>query len=255
EFREFLVDAMAFVALGTVADVAPLRGENRTMVHHGLKALAVSGNPGIRALLDSAGIGSRTPDAEDIAFRIAPFINAAGRMGHALEAVALLTARGYQDAQEAAKVLERHNEARRKVERELFDRVRRSADAHADDPILVLGGDDWHPGVLGIVAARMAEVCGRPTILGSFAGDVVRGSGRSPGGIHLREAIHACAELLESHGGHAAAAGLEIRRDRLDAFRDAINRVAAGMSTPADPVAVDGYVDFAELDPRDVRTL
>lgn len=255
EFRTFLIDAMAYVALGTVADVAPLRGENRTMVHHGLKALAVSPNPGIRALLDCAGLGPRTPDAEDIAFRIAPLINAAGRMGHAQQAIDLLTASGYQQAQEAAKVLERHNQCRRKVERDLLERVRACACGHDDDRILVLGGGDWHPGVLGIVAARMAETFGKPTILVSFDGDVGRGSGRSPGGIHLREAMRQCSHLLESYGGHAAAAGLEIRREHFDDFRAAINAVADRTMNAVEPIEVDGYADFDELDPRAVRYL
>ncbi|MBK8975326.1 MAG: single-stranded-DNA-specific exonuclease RecJ [Planctomycetes bacterium] len=254
EFRTFLVDAMAYVALGTIADVAPLRGENRTMVFHGLRALAVSRNPGIRALLDCAGLSNRTPDAEDIAFRIAPLINAAGRMGSALEAVDLLMAPGYQEAQQAAKALERHNERRRRVERELLERVRRDAESR-DEPILVLGGDDWHPGVLGIVAARLAETTGKPTILVSFDGEVGRGSGRSPGGIHLREAMRACSDLLINSGGHAAAAGLEIRRDRLDAFRERINGLADELLAPQAPIETDGAVEFSELEPRDVRML
>ncbi len=254
EFRSFLIDAMAYVALGTVADVAPLRGENRTMVHHGLRALAASRNPGIRALLDCAGLGSRSPQAEDIAFRIAPLINAAGRMGHAMEAVDLLTARGYQDAQDAAKVLERHNERRRRVERDLMERVRKLADER-DEEILVLGGEDWHPGVLGIVAARIAETTGKPAILISFDGDVGRGSGRSPGRIHLREAMHRCGELLRSYGGHAAAAGLEIHRDNLDAFRERINALADQILTPHEPIESDGLAGLEELEPRAVRQL
>ena len=254
EFRQFLIDAMAYVALGTIADVAPLRGENRAMVFHGLRALAESRNPGIRALLDSAGLSNRSPEAEDVAFRIAPLINAAGRMGEALEAVQLLMARGYQEAQEAAKALEKHNENRRKVERELVERVRKEAEGF-DDKILVLGGDNWHPGVLGIVAARLAESSGRPSILVSFDGDIGRGSGRSPGGIHLREAMAACGHLLGSYGGHAAAAGLEIRRERLDEFRAAINAVADDRLEPPEPIQIDGVADLAELEPREVRSL
>ena len=254
EFRSFLVDAMAYVALGTIADVAPLCGENRTMVTHGLRALAVSPNPGIRALLDSAGLSNRSPDAEDIAFRIAPLINAAGRMGQALQAIDLLMAPGYCEAQEAAKILERHNEHRRRVERELLEKVRTEAKEH-DDRILVLAGDDWHPGVLGIVAARIAELTGRPSILVSFDGDVGRGSGRSPGGIHLRKAMHACADLLRSYGGHAAAAGLEIKRDKIDEFRRAINAVADDVMDDGEGIDVDGMVSLDELDPRLVRQL
>lgn len=255
EFRTFLVDAMAYVALGTVADVAPLRGENRTLVHHGLRALAASPNPGIRALLDSAGLTNRSPDAEDIAFRIAPLINAAGRMGDASEAVELLLARGYQEAQVAARKLERHNDKRRKVEKDLLAEVRTLADAQPPSRILVLGGDGWHPGVLGIVAARMVDRLRQPVILISFNGETGRGSGRSPGGIHLREAMHACADCLESYGGHAAAAGLELRRDRLDEFRERINAVADQVMQPTPQIEPEATVGFAELDPHDIRRL
>src|SRR5262249_46773144 len=138
EFGEFLLDAMTWVALGTVADVAPLRGENRTLVWHGLRALAQSRSPGIRALLDSAGRGNRSPAVEDIAFRIAPLLNAAGRMGHAQQAADLLIAPSIVEAQAAAKVLEKHNEERRRVEKKLQDEVAALA-ADDDAPALVLG--------------------------------------------------------------------------------------------------------------------
>lgn len=254
EFRDFLVDAMTYVALGTVADVAPLRGENRITVHHGLKALRASGNPGIRALLDAAGIQGRAVEAEDIAFRIAPLINAAGRMGHALEAVKLFTAPGYAEAQEAAAVLETHNTERRRVERELTEHVLELA-LQRDEPILVLGGDGWHAGVLGIVAARMVDHLRKPAILIAFDGDTGRGSGRSPGSVHLRDAMSACADLLETYGGHAAAAGLEIRRENLDAFREAVNRAAAQAATQAASVQADGVATFRELDVQALRKL
>lgn len=254
EFRDFLVDAMAYVALGTIADVAPMRGENRIMVHHGLRALAASRNPGIRALLDAANLSHRSPDEEDVAFRIAPIVNAAGRMGHALEAVELLMARGYQEAQEVAKRLERHNETRRRVERELTDRVLERA-AAMDDAILVLGEEGWHAGVLGIVASRVAETLGRPTILISFEDDRGRGSGRSAGAVDLREALASCSSLLLSHGGHRAAVGLEIERRRLDEFRAAINERHGHRVERGTPEAADGAAELGELDVRAVRKL
>ncbi len=254
EFADFLLDAMTLVALGTVADVAPLHGENRVLVFHGLRALAQSRNPGIRALLDSAGLADRSPGVEDIAFRIAPLLNAAGRMGHASEAVALLLAPGYAEAQEAAKVLERHNTERRKVERRLQDVVLEQAHGNAE-PAVVLGGDDWHPGVLGIVAARIAEQTGKPTILVSFAEDVGRGSGRCPSGLHLRKALGECADLLLAHGGHAAAVGLEVRRDRFDAFRDRFQDTCRRLLLDEVPEPEDGWATLAELDPESVRKL
>jgi single-stranded-DNA-specific exonuclease len=254
EFAEFLADALTLVALGTVADVAPLQGENRALVFHGMRSLCQSRSPGIRALLDSAGLTARSPEVEDIAFRIAPLLNAAGRMGNAQEAVALLMARSYADAQNAAKVLEKHNTERRKVERKLQDTVLEQVVA-GPDPAVVLGGDDWHPGVLGIVAARIAEQTGKPTILISFAEEVGRGSGRCTGGIHLRNALAACADCLVSHGGHAAAAGLEVRRERFEEFRARFQEACMRLMAEAVPVPVDGWSDFAELDPTTVRKL
>ncbi len=254
EFAEFLIDAMGYVALGTVADVAPLRGENRTLVFHGLRSLAVSRNPGIRALMDAAGLLHRGAGVEDIAFRIAPLINAAGRVGHADDAVALLCAPGYVEAQAAARVLEQHNEARRRVERQVQDEVVRLA-AEERGPVVVLGSDQWHPGVLGIVAARVAESTAKPVLLVAFHGDVGRGSGRCTTGLHLRDALGECADLLVAHGGHAAAAGLEVRRDRFDAFRDRFAEVCARRAPGEPPLCVDGLARFGELDPQTVRRL
>ncbi len=254
EFGEFLLDAMCCIALGTVADVAPLSGENRTLVWHGLRALAQSRSPGIRALLDSAGLANRSPEVEDIAFRIAPLINAAGRMGHAIDAADLLLAPGYVEAQQKAKVLERYNEERRRVERRLQEDVLAMA-LKETGPAVVLGGDDWHPGVLGIVAARVAETTGKPAILIAFKGEVGRGSGRCQNGLHLRNALALCGEHLGSHGGHAAAVGLEVRRDRFDAFRNAFMQVVAAAPSGSDEEPCDGDAAFSEFEPHAVRRL
>jgi len=254
EFRNFLIEAMSYVALGTVADVAPLRGENRVMVHHGLRALAASRNPGIRALLDSAGIGDRSPDAEDIAFRIAPLINAAGRMGSALEAVELLMAPGYQEAQEAAARLEKHNLRRRKVEKAVVQEAMDMAKDSGDE-VLVLGGEGWHRGVLGIVATRVAEALHKPTLMLSFENGMGRGSGRSVPGFHLRDALAECSNLLVRYGGHHAAVGLEIEEGKLEALRAAVNVAAVEIGHEPPPFEVDGQADFAEFDPREVRKL
>ena len=254
EFAEFLTDAMTYTALGTIADVAPLVGENRTLVFHGMRALAQSRNPGIRALLDAAGLLHRGADVDDVAFRIAPLINAAGRVAHADDAVRLLCAPGYREAQEAAKVLETHNEERRRVERQLQDDV--LARAAADpQPAIVMASDDWHPGVLGIVAARATELTGKPVLLIAFRGDVGRGSGRCVTGLHLRHALAACGEHLVAHGDHAAAAGLEVRRDRFDTFRESFLEVCRTTATTADDAPIDGAATFDELDPQTVRRL
>jgi single-stranded-DNA-specific exonuclease len=254
EFADFLVDAMGYIALGTVADVAPLCGENRTLVYHGLRSLSVSRNPGIRALMDAAGLLHRGAGVEDIAFRLAPLINAAGRVGHADDAVALLCAKGFPEAQAAAKVLEGHNEQRRKVERALQDEVLQLTAEH-EGPAVVLGADHWHPGVLGIVAARIAEQTHKPVLLLAFEGDTGRGSGRCTNGVHLRDALGACSDLLVAHGGHAAAAGLEIKRENFSAFRERFGEACQRLAPSEHPFRVDGLAAFGELDPQTIRRL
>ena len=254
EFADFLVDAMGYVAMGTVADVAPLCGENRTLVFHGLRSLSVSRNPGIRALMDAAGLLHRGAGVEDIAFRLAPLINAAGRVGHADDAVQLLCAKGFPEAQAAAKVLERHNEQRRKVERALQDEVLQLTADHEGDAI-VLGADHWHPGVLGIVAARVAEKTHKPVLLLAFDGDTGRGSGRCTNGVHLRDALGECSDLLVAHGGHAAAAGLEIERRHFAAFRERFADACRRLAPAEHPFRVDGLADFGELEPQAIRRL
>lgn len=254
EFADFLIDAMGYIAMGTVADVAPLCGENRTLVFHGLRSLSMSRNPGIRALMDAAGLLHRGAGVEDIAFRIAPLINAAGRVGHANDAVDLLCAPSYTEAQKAAKVLESHNDARRKVERQLQDEVHRLIEG-GTGPAVVLGQDNWHPGVLGIVAARIAESTGKPVLLLAFDGDVGRGSGRCTNGVNLRDALGECSELLEAHGGHAAAAGLEIKRANFPAFCERFAEVCERMAPKEHPYRVDGSAEFDELAPQTIRRM
>lgn len=254
EFSDFLIDAMGYIAMGTVADVAPLNGENRTLVFHGLRSLSLSRNPGIRALMDAAGLLHRGAGPEDIAFRIAPLINAAGRVAHANDAVDLLCASSYTDAQKAAKVLEGHNEARRKVERQLQDEVQQLI-AGGTGPAVVLGQDNWHPGVLGIVAARIAESTAKPIMLLAFNGDIGRGSGRCTNGINLRDALGECSDLLEAHGGHAAAAGMEIKRENFPAFCERFAAVCKRLAPKEHPYRVDGMAEFSELEPQTIRRM
>jgi single-stranded-DNA-specific exonuclease len=151
-------------------------------------------------------------------------------------------------------VLEQHNEERRRVERQLQDEVLQLA-AREQGPAIVLGADHWHPGVLGIVAARVAETTTRPVLLVAFRGDVGRGSGRCSGGLHLRDALAACSDLLVAYGGHAAAAGMEVHRDRFEAFRERFAAHCANTQVVANAVAVDGHAAFDELDPHTVRRL
>ncbi len=229
--RDFLLRALDLVALGTVADVVPLRGENRILTRFGLPVLADRSRPGIRALLETARIDGE-PTATDIAFRLAPRINAAGRLGRAELALELLLTDSPDRAREIALRLERANARRRKIEDAILEearaRVRRDYEpGHRGG--LVLGDPAWHPGVIGIVAARLVRETWRPVALAAFDGDLGRGSCRTIPAVHLGEVLQRCSDLLVSHGGHAAAAGFTIRKERFETFRSRFDEVVRGM--------------------------
>jgi single-stranded-DNA-specific exonuclease len=230
-FRDFLLDAVALASLGVVADVVPLHDENRILVRHGLSRIRQAPLPGLKALCEIAGLmpgnGVR---ASDVAFKIAPRINAAGRLGRARLAVDLLTTGQPEKAADLARYLEEQNFQRQNLERQMVQEAHQliEAEGRAGDPALVLARRGWHPGVIGIVASRMAETYARPALLIALpikedpAGrpPLGQGSARSVPGFALHEALAACGDLLEAHGGHHAAAGFRIRQGNLQAFRD-----------------------------------
>ncbi|MFL5339137.1 MAG: single-stranded-DNA-specific exonuclease RecJ [Gemmataceae bacterium] len=223
-FRELLLDGVALAALGLIADVVPLHDENRIFVKHGLNRIHTKPPVGIKALMESAGLSpEKAPRAEDVAFKLAPRLNAAGRLGCARLVVELLTTRNEQRARDLAAYLDGQNKERQSLERKITQQAK---DFLADQdlaqmPALVLANEEWHAGVIGIVAGRLAEAFGRPTLLVASQSDPAPGSGRSIPGFALHEALLACAADLHSHGGHAAAAGFRISLDRLDSFRAA----------------------------------
>jgi len=226
-----LYQHLDLVAVGTVADQMPLIGENRVLVRAGLRALAHTRKPGLRALLRRAKVDVRRPmGADDIAFRLAPRLNSVGRMAAAETGVRLLLTDDPADAEALAVHLDEQNAARRRTDREVTAEVEevldRTFDA-ASQPAVVVWGDDWHRGVVGIVASRMVERWRRPAVVISFEGDHGEGSGRSVEGFHLFDALRECGELLEGFGGHRMAAGLRIRRDRIEEFAVRLRQLAA----------------------------
>ncbi|MFB3893746.1 MAG: single-stranded-DNA-specific exonuclease RecJ [Phycisphaerae bacterium] len=235
--KEFLLDATCLAALGTIADVVPLVGENRVLATFGLRGLPGSKHPGIRALLASAGLAGEKVDAYHVGFSLAPRLNACGRMGHARLAVELLTQAGPKRCTEIAEYLAQQNEARKKVEREITAQAVEMAVAMGMDKpdcrAIVLASEAWHGGVIGIVASRLVERFGRPTILIATSGEGAQGSGRSIPGFHMQNALTACAEHLESYGGHAMAGGIRIEPGRIDAFRQVFCAHAASLITEA----------------------
>ncbi|MHC4971236.1 MAG: single-stranded-DNA-specific exonuclease RecJ [Planctomycetota bacterium] len=240
-FRRLLPDLMAAVAVGTVADVVPLCDENRSLVALGLQALSATRHAGLRALLEVARCAGRPVRTHDVAFRIGPRINAAGRLGSADLALDLLLCDEADRAKSLAARLDAGNRERQRIEREQAEEAFAQAERGApDDPALVLSGDGWHPGVIGIVAARVAETYEKPAALIAIDGDEARGSARSFSAIRLHEALDRCTSHLISHGGHANAAGFTLDPARIDSFRAAfLEAVAAQEYQPAAPREVD----------------
>jgi single-stranded-DNA-specific exonuclease len=224
-----------YVALATVADVVPLTGENRILVRHGLKMLADSRWVGVRALVETAGLGGKPLRAGHVGFILAPRLNAAGRIGDANDGLRLLLTEDPREAAALARELETLNARRQALDQQILDdAIERADQIVGDDRALVLAADAWHPGVIGIVASRLVERYGRPTFLVAWEGDVGRGSGRSIAGFDLHEALHRVGRHLEKYGGHAMAAGLTVRRERYEDFRVAFLDVARELLGPDD---------------------
>ena len=230
DLREFLLNATTLAAMGTIADVVDLRGENRVLSNYGLKALNQSKLCGIQALIRSAQLDARSIDSYDIAFRLAPMLNAAGRMGHARLAVELLTSESEMRCYQIAEYLKDQNNQRRQCQRKIYKQVREMIRAnrlnHPDTKSIVLADESWHTGVVGIVASRVVDEFFRPTILLNTAGDIAQGSARSIEGFNIHAALSACSEHLVSFGGHKMAAGLKIHKDKIEEFAQSLEEYA-----------------------------
>lgn len=251
-FRDFLLDAMVLAAMGTVADVVPLIGENRIFVRHGLARMRTSPSHGLKSLLRFCKLDNKKSlAAMDIGYSIAPRINAAGRLGTARLAVELLTTLSAERANTLADFLERQNHERQLLERRIMTEAKDMASTYADAPALILASDSWHPGLLGIVASRLVDQFARPVLMIALRdGQHGQGSGRSIPGFKLHEALQECTSDLVSHGGHAIAAGFRIVPDLIDGFRDRFIEVARkhfGPQTPAHRLVIDAEVPLANL--------
>jgi single-stranded-DNA-specific exonuclease len=242
------------VAVGTIADLAPLRDENRVLVTAGLRELAARRRPGLAALMDVAGVPlDRTPDEVDVGWRIAPRLNAPGRLGDAAPALELLLARDLHEGQIAAARCEEANQRRRELQDRMFAEAVALASAAAGDAAIVVARAGWHAGVAGIVAAKLVERFGKPVAV--IAVDETaregRGSLRSVGGFDLFRALTACSEHLVRYGGHAQAAGLTVAQDRLPALRAAFAAEASRHDRRAGPaIAVDAVIPLGEVSPQ-----
>lgn len=228
---EAINEHLDLVALGTVSDLAPLRDENRVLVRAGLRAMARSRKPGIRALLRLARLDDRdTLEEGHLGFILGPRLNSVGRMAAAADGLRLLITDDEKEADRLARHLDDQNALRRATDRRVLAEAEEQLAAGFDpktDRSVVLWSQEWHPGVIGIVASRLVEKVHRPTVLVALDGESGRGSGRSTPGFHLYRAIERCGDLLERFGGHRMAAGFDIRRENLDAFRDRFEAIAA----------------------------
>jgi len=252
--RESQVAAfMKIVAIGTVADVAKLVGENRAIVALGLKDLAKARNPGLRALMEVAGCGDgKGMTAYDLGFRLGPRINAAGRMDAAKAVVELFDTRDTEEARRLAIHLDTRNEERKVVQQQIIDlAVAELADnGKPGSHVAVIAGEGWHRGVIGIAASKIAERINRPCVVFSIEGNVAHGSGRSIAAYHLLDGLTSCADLFEKFGGHSHAAGVTIRPERIDQLRERLNQHAASCLT-ADDLEPSVTIDM-ELRAEDV---
>ena len=248
-------------AVGTVADVMPLIGENRTLVKAGLRQLQQTDRPGMEALLEEVGLAGKPVTAENVSYAIAPRINAAGRMDSAVTALQLVLCEDPDRAAELAHKLNQINVQRQETETQIFQAVQQQLEQQPDcleDRVMLLWGRDWHPGVIGIVASRMVERTGRPVIIVTVdqQGEG-KGSGRSVQGFNLHACIGSCADLLIRYGGHAMAAGLSVREENLPELRRRLNKWAARecpvLHTP--PLCCDLAIHLDRITVDSVRRL
>lgn len=249
---EDLLEAYSdLAAIGTIGDIVPLTGENRTLIRAGLERLSQSDRPGVQALLENAGIAGKTLTSTNVAFTLVPRINATGRMGAPERAVRLLISGYEEEAEVLSEEICADNEERRRVEAEIAEAAFADIEAkgYMKDRVVVVDGENWHHGVIGIVASRVTERCGKPCMIISRGETEARGSGRSIEGFSLFEAICACGDLLIKFGGHPMAAGITLKPENIEAFRKRINQYAAEHfpQMPTQTVTLDCKLNPAAL--------
>ena len=252
ELRGLLLDLLGLAAMGAVADVVPLVDENRVITRWGLGRVKHSPFVGVRALVEASGLGGEDIDTEKVGFRLAPQLNACGRMGHAREALELMLTddedRARVIAAELVKVNRHRQETERAIVRQACDLAEAAGMTGDDRRAIVLAHPDWHPGVVGIVCSRLVDRYCRPTILMQDQGDICTGSGRSIDGYDLHAGLVSCAEMLDKFGGHPMAAGLKIKPERVDAFAETFTEHVNTHLEPDDLVRTVKYDCEAALE-------
>jgi single-stranded-DNA-specific exonuclease len=256
-----LVEDLDLVSLGTIADIVPLTGENRVIVKEGLCRLSKTRRVGLKALMEKSGIKDRKMTSTFVSFILAPRLNASGRMDTAETALNLLTSESEEEAQVLASQLELYNRQRQKVENKILDEAQAIIDKEInfkEHKIIVIAKEDWHQGVLGIVASKLADRFYRPTILISLSDGLCKGSGRSIKNFHLFHALLECEDSLNTFGGHSHAVGITIARDNIEDFKDKINRLAREKLRIEDLIPsldIDMELSLADLSPQLAREI
>ncbi|MFM9957146.1 MAG: single-stranded-DNA-specific exonuclease RecJ [Phycisphaerales bacterium] len=262
EMRDLLLEMLGLAALGTIADVVPLQGENRIIARFGLSHLKRSKLVGVRALLEASSLDGEEIDSERAGFALAPRLNACGRMGHAKDALEMLTVAPPERARAIARDLNQHNADRRETEQTIFEQACEAAEragmTSSSHRAIVLADERWHAGVVGIVCSRLIGKFHRPTLLLQRGSETSHGSGRSIDGFNLHAGLSGCGDILEKFGGHDMAAGLVVRNERLEEFvarfvECANAGVSQEMLTPA--LKVDADATIEELDSWSVKQL
>lgn len=253
ELEPNLKSACDLVALGTVADMVPLVEENRIYVKAGLQALASDTRPGVKALLDVCRVLNRPLETRDIAFKLAPRLNSAGRLHHGSTAFRLLTTSNTETAHTIARELDQENSRRREIEHEILSEIvqhLQTTPELLEQRALVLSQEGWHQGVIGIVASRLVDRYCRPVVVITVADGIGKGSARSPDGFDLYKALKGCAHHLEKFGGHKGAAGLTLRAENIPTFRRDFETIVCQETRPEDFVpelVIDGEVSASNL--------
>jgi len=259
--REMPLKYLDLVALAAAADIVPLTDENRVLVKEGLDKVNTDPRPGILALIESSSLQPGNLNSGQVVFTIAPRINAVGRLGDARRAVELLITDSVEEARTLAKVLESENYERRKIDVDTFDNALQLVENSIDfdnELAIVLHQEEWHPGVIGIVASRLVEKYYRPTIMLTTIDGIAKGSARSITNFNIYEALQKCEDILLHFGGHQAAAGLAVELDKLQEFKDKFNQIVKESMNEEDllpEVIIDAKIRFSDITPKFLRIL
>lgn len=259
--EESVAQYVDYVALATTADIVPLVDENRVFVRMGLEKINAAPRPGIRALLEGASLKLGNATTGQVVFAMAPRINAVGRLGDAKRAVELLVSDDYESSVEFARVLERENLNRRKIDEGVFEEAKGMIEDYFNkygDGAIVMHNENWHPGVVGIVASRIVEKYYRPAVMMTTVEGVAKGSARSIAGVNIHQALKSVEDKLLQFGGHKYAAGVSVDLDRIEEFRTAFNKAIKDILTDeliTPVIRIDAELDLAELTPKFMRVV